>query len=208
MTWSYVAQASGSSSAASFSPTWPAGVQDGDLLTWCALIVNDTGGQSITAAAPGWMQQGAFGDPARMMAAAYSASLALPTITLTNDATCHWWIVALRGASAPQLGGFAAADGSPPAASSLTVPANAVVLLFGSAVGDQGVGWTITGSFAQLVNQSGAGSGNASYPNAYIGWLAQASPATLTNLRAYLAANRYYLVQAAEGGGGAVMLLI
>lgn len=203
MTWSHVATASGSTSSASFSPTWPAGVQAGDVVVLCAMITTDTGGQFLgVTSAPGWRTTSQVGAEARFMACIYSPAQPLPVLSTTNSPTTYWRMVAFRSTVGASWGRDWHADGYPPAATSLTtLTPNTLLVVFGSAVGDQPAGWSFQGtggSWNVITTQSGSGSGDPAYPNIGIAWQQVATPASLTGLRALLVANRYFLLEVGE----------
>ena len=200
MSWSFVAQASGWSDAPSFSPTWPSGLQDGDVLVLCLGIAPDSGGQTVAASSPGWTQSA---QGARFAWARYSAALALPTITTTGSPTTTWRMAAWRPAQASSSGAQVHQDGSPPAATSVTATTQTLLVLFGWAVGDQPAQWVFEGaSWVALASVSGQGSGDANFANVGVAW-AQAAPGdALTGLRAKLVSNRYFLLSVGERAGG------
>lgn len=204
MSWSYVATANGSTSAASFSPTWPAGLQEGDVVVFCLMFAPDTGSQSASVtSSPGWKTTSLTGGAARFMWCRYSAAQALPVIALTGGPTATWYTVAFRTTVGSAFGSNYNADGTPPATTSITtVTPNTLLFIFGSAPGDQSIGWTFSGSSAwtTLVNINGNGTGNPNFANIAIGWQQIASPTAVTGLRVTLTSNRYFILVVGESG--------
>ena len=193
MTWSHVAVSSGSSSATSFTPTWPAGLQDGDVVVWGCCTAPDS---SLTCTTPGWRITVAGG--ARFMWARYSAAQPLPTIGNASGATVTWRMAAWRSTVGSAFGADLHQDGSPPAASSITTTTpNTLLLLFAAVVGDQST-WTESSDFTAVVNLNGSGTGNPNAPNLWLGWRVISTPAAITGIRTYMAVSRYMLLAVGE----------
>lgn len=197
VTWSFVATSNGTSSATSFSPTWPAGVQDGDVVVWCPAINPDA---TPTCTTPGWnLSDGG----ARFMWSRYSAAQALPVIGNATAAAITWRMAAFRSTVGSAFGVNTNADGTPPATFAITTTTpNTLLVLFGVVIGDQAVGWTIDGPFTTAHSEHAGGSGNPNGVNLYIGWQSVASPTALTGLRAHIIANRHFLLAVGEPQAG------
>lgn len=192
---------SSSSSAANFSPTWPAGVQAGDVVVCCMLHAPDTGGTSASiTSAPGWKFTTTPGAEPRFMWCIYTPAQALPVFALTGGCTATWRTLAFRSTKGVAFGRDWHADGVlPPTTDLTTLTPNTLLVVFGSAVGDQPASWSFGGSgWTGLVSNSGNGSGNVNYPNVGIAWQQVSTPAALTGLRALLNTNRYFLLEVGE----------
>lgn len=203
MSFSYVGLSSGATSGTPYSPTFPASLQEGDLLLLFTFIAPDAGSQGITASAPGWVQQSGFGQPARLMWARYSANLALPVLTLTGGPTATWRMVAFRSTLPNAFGRQYAADGFPPAATDVTTTnESSLLVICGSGVGDGGVGWTQSGGYTVVVNIDGNGSGDPNAVNMFIGYKAITGPSLVSAQRVYVVSNRYYILTLGENPVG------
>lgn len=201
MTWSYVARTNGSNSSTFTPSAWPTGTQEGDIVIFASMPAPDLASTyEYTSTTAGWTALSAIGgNNARFRWARYSSAQALPTITQgASSSTCTWNLLTFRPT---QQSAFATEFSqesvglNPPAASSYTTTSNSTLLvLYASQPGDQAASWTATGGFTQLFQTNGSGSGNANYPNQWCGWQAVSSPATaVTNMRAYLIVNRYFI---------------
>lgn len=207
MTWSYIARANGSNSGTFTPASWPTGTQDGDIVIFASMVAPDGGSYEYTCTTTGWTKSNTptFGQTTRFMWARYSAAQALPTLTAGASTTTNTWSLLTfrptqQSAFAVQYG-VDSVGGSAPVASSYTTTANSTLLvLYASVPGDTGASWTATGGFTQIFQTNGSGSGDANYPNQWCGWQAVSSPSTaVTNMRAYLVVNRYYIFGFGEG---------
>lgn len=200
MTWTHVAISSGSTTSASFSPTWPSGVQDGDVVVFCMGYAPDGGASATITSANGWYTTSAGGLAARFMWCRYSAAMPLPVIALTGGPTATWRMAAFRSTLGAAFGADYMQDGWPPAATSVTTTTpNTLLVMFGWAVGDQPAGWSLAGgSWSTLVSLSGSGSGNPNFANVALAWQQIASPSTVPGIYARLVSNRYFLLTVGE----------
>lgn len=198
MSWSHVATSSGSGSSTPFSPTWPTGAQEGDVVIFCCMWSPDAYPNNITSTGPGWNQQTAYGESARFQWCRYSSAQPLPTLTTTGTPTYYWYMVAFRSTNGSSFGRQYGVDGSPPAATTITTTTpETLIIIYGSVTGDQTI-WTMTGGFTALINVNGSGSGNPNANNTYIGYQSAVTPATLSNLKVTQNTNRYYLLEVGE----------
>lgn len=200
MTWSYVSRTSGSNSGTFTPSSWPSGVQEGDIVVFASMIAPDTNpGYEYTCSTVGWNQQSVLGGPIRFMWARYSSAQALPTLTQGSlTTTCTWNLLVFRSTQQSGFGAQLGADSigsNPPAASTYTTTSPSTLLvLYATVPGDTGYGWTATGGFTRLFQTNGNGSGDANFPNQWCGWQAVTPQSTtVSNMRAYLFINRYYI---------------
>lgn len=203
MTWSYISQANGSSTATSFTPAaWPSGVVEGDLVVFCHMFAPDTAPGEPTTTTTGWVKQNSLGGAARFMWTRYSAAQSLPTLSNSTSATVTYYLLAFRATTQVQVGrnfGVDSVGASPPVATAYTtVTPETLLVLFGSVPGDTGASWSQEGSFTSVVNITGTGTGDANAANIFIGYRAVSSPTAIAALRCYLTINRYYLLVVAE----------
>lgn len=202
MSWSYVALTNGSNYGTFTPSSWPSGVQEGDIVIFAGMIAPDSSASyEYTCTTSNWTKQTSYGGQWRFMWARYSAAISLPTLTQgTGVTTAYWRLVAFRPTNQSAFAFQKGVDGSPPAASTYTTTANSTLLcLFASVPGDQGAGWTPPSSFTALVNLDGNGTADPDYPNIWLGYrVVSSANTTISDLRAYIVSNRYYVFGFAE----------
>jgi hypothetical protein len=197
MTWSYVGTSDGTFTTSPSTPTWPAGLVEGDIVVMIAMrkTTSETIGDIPTTSTTGWTVN--IGYAGRLFYARYSSTLALPSIVFNAAVNCRWAMVAFRSTS-PSLNGPVTFYTDNSAVSFTTTTPNTLLVMAGSQPGDQSVGWNADAGMSVVVNINGAYSGDASAFNLGIAWKSIASPSTSTGNRVYITANTMYSLLVGE----------
>lgn len=177
MSWSSVNTSSGSdSSVTSFSPTFPSGLQEGDIVMFAVAITPDDGSRVPASSTANW-SRGA-GNAAYFLYARYTAALTVPTVTITNGltATVQWFGCGFRSTAPTAFGPQYEVTGAPPAASSITVIQLDTLIVCSATTPGDVESWSIPSGFTSLYNRTTG-------PAIGFSYLSQTSAATVSNIR-------------------------